>query len=1127
MAKFSLFTLISCMLLCVGIAQETENKQIADSLKKATKELPLEPKRTVSFKADAGTWISLDVSPDGKTLVFDLMGDLYLMPIGGGEATRLTQGMPYDTHPRFSPQGDKIVFISDKSGSDNVWTINLADKTQKQLTRDTNQHHFAADWSPDGEYLVVAKGRRNIKLHLIHKNGGNGAQLVKEPKDLKMTDPAFSADGTIIYFSQRTNAWNYNAQFPQYQLGSYNREDGELKTITSRYGSAFTPTPSPDGKWLVYGTRYETETGLLIRNLINGKEEWLAYPVQHDEQESIAPLGVLPAMSFTPDSKKLILSYGGKIYAITIADKKAVELPFEADVTLDIGPRLNFKYPVSDETEAKVTQIRDAVPSPDGSKLAFTALNRLYVMDLPDGKPERLTNHTFTEAQPAWSPDGNTLVFTTWNPSGGHLYKVNLKGRPKLSRLTRDAGFYSNPAWSYLSDRIVFAKGPAQTYKDAIGPFKPGTVEELAWISSNGGEIHRIANAKSRSNPHFTKNNDRIYLNHPEKGLVSIRWDGTDEKAHLKVTGITTYGSSDIFGIAHDDHEHAALPIAEEGWREQKKASKPSEIRIAPDGKRALAKINNDIYVMALPKLGTLPQISVAKPEKSAFPAEKLTIMGGEFPAWSANAQKIHYSLGSSHFIYDLEKSQKFKDSISLINQNIEKETDTINSEEKNTKKDKAVFKPDELKIKVYYKKSIPNGMVVLKGGRIITMKDEKVIEQGDILIEANRIKKIGPSGSFSIPAAAKIIDVSNKTIVPGFVDTHAHMWPNWGIHKNQIWMYAANLAYGVTTTRDPQTATTDVLTYADMVEAGMMVGPRIYSTGPGVGYWAYKITSLDHAIDVLRQYSDYYHTKSIKMYVVGNRQQRQWIIMAAKELGLLPTTEGGLDFKLNMTQLLDGYPGHEHSFPVYPIYPDVIKTVADAKMAVTATLLVSYGGPWAEEYYYATENPYYDKKLRYFTPYDELAQKSRRRRAWFMKEEHIFPKHAEFMNDLVKAGGLAGIGSHGQLQGLGYHWELWSNSSGGLSAMNTLKVATILGAESLGLDGDLGSLETGKLADIVILSKNPLENIRNTNTVAFVVKNGIIYNADNLNQIYPDEKKFERTQGQNDIPGNVPGMKD
>jgi len=1120
------------MMPCISVfAQQKEEKN--DSLKTATKELPLEQERTIKFSTNTGTWMSLDVSPDGKTIVFDMMGDIYAIPIEGGTATQMTKGMAYDVHPRFSPDGKHLVFISDKSGSDNIWTLNLESKEDKQITKEKKHNFFSAEWTPDGQYIVGSKGRRNIKIHIYHKDGGGGDQLFGEPKNIKAIDVAFAPNGKLLYFSRRNNAWNYNAQLPQYQIGTYDMQDGDLARITSRYGSAFTPTLSGDGKWLVYGSRFEAETGLVLRDLDTGTEDWLAYPVQRDEQESIAGLGVLPAMSFTPDNQNLVVSYGGKIYKINITTKKASEIPFNVDVELAVGPQLDFKYPIEDKLEAFATQIRDGVPSPDGSKLAFTALNRLYVMSLPNGTPTRLTKNDFTEAQPVWSPDGTQIVFTTWKNGGGHLYKVNASGRANLTQLTNAKGIYSNPAWSYKSNRIIFLKGTAQNYDNAIGPNAFAAQEDLAWIPSNGGAITVIDKSKGRRIPHFTTLDDRIYLNHGSKGLISIRWDGTDEKQHLKLTGITTYGSQDVFGKDHDAYESSVLPTTDEGWRAVSKASKPSEIRISPDGTHALAKINNDIYTVLIPRFGKTPEISLAKADKAKFPSRKLTIMGGEFPTWSSNSKQVHWSLGASHFRFNLADAKRFDDSLKLAKKNekellakTKKKDSTKVDKKKDDKKKTPKFKAEEFKVKVSYRRAMPNGTLLLKGGRIITMNGSEVIEKGDVLIENNRIKAIGYSGSLNVPNRTKIIDVSGKTITPGFVDTHAHMWPNWGVHKNQIWMYSANLAYGVTTTRDPQTGATDVLTYADMVDAGMMHGPRVYSTGPGVGFWGYKIESLDHAKDVLKQYSEYYNTKTIKMYLVGNRQQRQWVIMAAKALKLMPTTEGGLDFKLNMTEIIDGYPGHEHSYPIYPIYKDVIQSASEAKIAVTPTLLVSYGGPWAENYYYSREKVYADEKLQYFTPYAELASKSRRRPGWFMDEEHVFKKHAEFMNDLVKAGGIAGVGSHGQLQGLGFHWEMWSVASGGMDNYDALKVATILGAKALGLDTDLGTVEVGKLADLLIMDSNPLQNLRNTNTLSLVIKNGTVYKADSLDEIWPVEKKAKIFNWQTKKPEGLPGVK-
>lgn len=1094
-----------CFSVMSSVGAQTDSlTQKKDTLK--DKGLPLLAERNIKIQTTKGSWMSLDVSPDGQHIAFDLLGDLYEIPITGGKATRITEGLAFDSHPKYAPDGNAILFLSDRSGGNNVWYIDRKNKDTVQVTKGDTFKMQSAQWSPDGEYIVVSKGTRNLKLHLYHKEGGKGKELISEPENLKAVEPEFTPDGRYIWYAKRERAWQYNAQFPQYQLAVYDREDGTTSQMTSRYGSAFTPTLSPDGKWLVYGTRYNDKTGLIARNLDTQDEKWLAYPVQRDEQESIAPMGVLPAMSFTPDSQHILTTYGGEIYRIPINGGSAQKIPFEVEETIALGPQLQFDYPIEDDPTFEITQIRDPKMAPNGTAITFTAIDRLYVMDLKTKNIKRLTSFNHVEAQPTWSPNSQEIAFVVWDENAaGHLYKVRADGKGKPLKLTTKSAVYTSPVW-HKSQRIVVFEGARQQFQNAVGPRAFMSKTQLVWVDAQkGGNTHPIKKAQQLSQPHFIENEDRIYLNHSEKGLVSIRWDGTDLKSYINVEGITVYGSA-----YNDQHLLSDAPTAPE-----KKPSKASVLLKAPKGNYALAQINNDIYVVTVPYIGAEPTlINVSDPADAAFPAMKLTEIGGQFPSWSADGQTVYWSIGNAFFTYHIPMALA------------QKKAAQKNKSEKDEKEELPSYEAKEMRVRVSTKRDIPKGSYLLTNATLITMEGDEIIENGAIWVENNRIKRVGTMASITLPEDVHQMDMSGKYILPGFVDTHAHMWPAWELHKNENWMYAANLAYGVTTTRDPQTGTTDVLTYADRVTAGTLTGPRIYSTGPGVGFWGYNIKSLEHARNVLKQYSEYYNTKTIKMYLTGNRKHRQWIIQAAKEQKLMPTTEGGLDFKLNLTQILDGYPGHEHSFPVYPLYDDFISFVAQSQTAYTPTLLVSYGGPWAENYYYATENVQYDPKLNRFTPKSELDAKSRRRNAgWFMKEEHVFDDHAVFVKDLVEAGGIAGVGSHGQLQGLGYHWELWSMQAGGISPHNALRIATHLGAKAIGLAKDLGSIKPGKLADLIVLDKNPIENIRHSNSLHYVIKNGRVYEAETLDEVYPNPKKFGVKTWQEAVPENLPGI--
>lgn len=1145
---------LAALVVAAPVAAQTVAQ--ADSAARAaarTNTLPLIATRTMKFTTDEGTWISLDVAPDGRTIVFELLGDLYTLPIAGGTATRITSGPGYDTQPRYSPDGSKLVFVSDRNGSENLWTANADGSQPRIMSRSERTNFVSPTWTPDGQYVITTRAGQ---LWLYHRDGGSGVQMtgVRPPGGPANPPPlpsllgaAFGNDPRFVWVSASGNlggdfqgglgslpaeeGWGPDhpprssaRRIGTYQVAQYDRTLGRAAVRTSESEGAFRPMPSPDGRWLVYATRHDAQQGLKLLDLESGRDRWLVMGVQRDASQGGADRDIYPNSAFTPDSRALITAYNGKIWRVDIPTGAATLIPFTAEVEQQLGPLARFDYPINDTTLV-VSQIRGAQPSPDGRRVAFTALDRLWIADLPAGRggpgrapgappghatvtnARRLTSAEVVEHGPVWSPDGQFIAYVTWDDSaGGDIWRVRADGSGSPQRLTTRSAFYDKLSYAPTGQRLVAVRGSATHRMRTLEDFGShgATAElEIVWLPAAGGEAARVAwlgsgaTQQGRNVPHFGPDTSRLYVWSGSEGLVSMRFDGTDRRTVVRVTGLPSPAG-------------AAGPGA---------PPTPDEVMISPDGNRAVVRTNGNVFLITIPPVGS-GTASIGVGSGSAVPTTRLTRIGGDFVGWSADGRSAFYSIGKSFFLWDVLLADSLaRDSVARAEAAspgggapgggagaaaAPGPAARPDSSRPDSARRGPAYEPFRVDIAITARKDRPSGVVVLRGARIITMKGDEVIGSGDIVVRDNRIAAIGRRGAVRVPPGARVIDVSGRTIMPGFVDVHAHTWVAWGVHRPQVSQFLAQLAYGVTTQRDPQTSSEDVVTYSDLMETGALIGPRIYSTGPGI-FGADNIRSLDEARDIVRRYADHFNTQTIKQYVAGDRKVRQWVITAAREMGLTTTTEGASDFVMNLTLMQDGYPGLEHSLPISPLFRDVAQLHAFSGLTYTPTFIVAYGGPAGFGKYLTSVDLDGDRKLRRFTPHDEIDKwKST---TWQREDQYVHSLHARQLPKLLAAGGRLGLGSHGELQGLGTHWELWMMASGGMRPHDALRLATLTGAESIGLAKDVGSLEVGKMADLIVLDRNPLVSLENTTSLRYVMKNGRLYDASTLDELWPRQR--------------------
>jgi Tol biopolymer transport system component len=1059
--------------------------------------LPLQPTRKIELDTDEGTWMSLDLSADGHRIVFELLGDLYVVDADGGKAHALTTGLAFDSQPVFSPDDSLIAFVSDRSGAENLWVARADGSQPRQISfRDDYDTFISPAWSADGTAIYISRHRADVNGYELWRfavtGDGEGELIVpvksapQQPKDQwrSVLGTAASADGRFLYYAEHVGDME-PSKVPEWTVRRRDLASGQDETIVSAprgpradlsLGSAFRPAVSPDGRTLVYATRFDGRTALRLLDLETRQGRWLAYPLDQDQLQAFASRDLLPRYDFTPDGRALIIGIDGKLQRLDIANGQSTVIPFSAHVALDIGPEL--RVDVKQETgPVRARLIQTPTQSPDGRRLAFSALGVIYTMALNGSSlPRALIPGDTTQFHPSWSPDGHSIVYITWTAQdAGQIWSVPADGRGQPRQLTEIPAFYTHPVYTPDGRFVVAVRSSNDVRMHSYMEYGSIRQGEVVKIPVGGGAAQVLVSGVLGGTPQFAAAADCVYLNFAD-GLNCVALNGSGKRRVMAATG--------------------------PGWYFAEGPASVDDLKISPDGKWALAQIAQQLHVLAVPDPAAQEEKKTINLSQPTLAHRKLTDVGADFFEWADGGRTITWAVGSTFY------RRPFA-SVTLDAPG----TPTAGADA--PKPGRRGVQSFEAVVEV--PRDVPRGTIVLRGATAITMKGDEVIENADVVVIDNRIAAIAERGRATIPAGATIRDVGGKFIVPGFIETHDHLADiRRDVLDLQSWGALSNLAYGVTTAFDPSPLSIDMLAYEDLVDSGRMIGSRIHSTGPAL-FSFNEFQSKQEVRSVLSRYSQRYRTRNLKQYRSGNRRVRQWIAEVAREMGMMPTSEGALSMKLDLTQIMDGYAGTEHALTAVPLYKDVVQLVSQSKVSYTLTLLITNGGPEAQDFYIAKAQPHDDPKLNRFAPHYVVDIKTLQR-AWRDPHEYLFPRIAESAAKIARAGGVLGVGSHGEMPGIGFHWEMQAYASG-MTAREVLHAATMGSATTIGRQAEFGSIEPGKYADLVVLDRNPLENIANTLAIRAVMKNGRLYDGDTLDEIWPERRALPPLWFRNDRP--------
>jgi len=1065
----------------------------------------------VDFTTDEGTWMSVDVSPDGRWILFDLLAHIYRVHITGGDAVALTQnsGVALNFDPAYSPDGRLIAFISDRTGQNNVWVMNADGSEPLPVFVDLETRFTDPVWAPDGKSIVAVRAfrtpgrgwhRQTTELWRLPLDASPPTRLLGG-KLTQYEAPSFSRDGRYLYFHvSYSTGEGLGMLTAGHRLQRLELATGQVTNVRSSAPAALTPdfeaalkrtgyaadvgldalaalvpTLSPDGKTLAFaqevpgetveyrGHQFQPRTALFLRRLDTGLERKVMDPITKDLTQINAQYAyrAVPAFAWTPDGRAIVISEGGKLQRLDPQTGRIDTIPFRARVRRELSEQTRGRIGI-DDSGFEVKFIQWPVGSPDGRRLAFVAVGKVWIMDLPGGTPRPLTSEMARSIQltPAWSPDSREIAFTSWDDrERGHLWKVEAS-TGKLVRLTTEPGEYLHPVWTPDGTALYTTRGPGPAPGGWNGWNSP-TGWTVVWIPASGGPAQTIDTVGQPRRLSLGAGG-RLFFEYQEdpSAAAALYQPFPPESALRQVIRVRS-----IAATGGDARDHLRFPARLLG-----RSARPIP---SPDGSWVAFESAGSVWVVQVGSTAGGSELIDTDPNPQVPGRVPVGRWGGTYPSWR-DSTTLQLASGSRYITYDARRGQ-------------------LNVQQ----------------VWLRIPRRGPSRTIALVGAKIITIDSGKIIPQGTVIVRSARIACVGVCDTTGVD---RVLDLRGKVIIPGLVDVHAHHTGEAsGVVPPRRASSALDLAYGVTTILDPAAQSESAFPLAEMIEAGVVIGPRTFSTAELVitaGHaWGDQVdirTEAEAAFEVNRRAD--WGAASIKSFRQTRRAQNQMLLAGSRARGVTQTGEGGpLYFDVGLA--LDGQTGWEHFVAPFPLYRDVTTFFGRAGVHYSPTVIVAGHPHGAMEYHRPRQELALDPKYRRFMPGAELDARTATARVRD-KSEFSFPFIAEGLADIVRSGGYGAIGEHGEQYGVGSHWEIWAYAEA-LTPLEALTVATLHGAHFIGLDRETGSIAVGKLADLVVLNSDPLENIRNTVDIAYVMKAGRLYDDDTLAEVWPDRREY------------------